>query len=336
MDELDLALVNALQLDPRAPWSRLAGPLGVDAATLSRRWARLRTAGDAWVTCYAGASQVAYGAFALVEVVCAGGAAHRVAAGVAADPHALSVEQTTGSRDLLLTVSATEPSALGDYVLRRLGTLDGVAATRTHLVQRLHREASRWRLDSLSHEQRRDLERVADRDREPGPLRPEELRLMLALGADGRLPYARLAERLGVSETRVRRTLAGMLGGERVVMRCETAHRLAGWRVTGMLWLNVPPTRLGTVAEHLAALREARMVCSVVGEANLLVNVWVHALDDLAALETRLLTRFPEVRVLDRSVTLRWVKRMGRMLDDEGRGVGYVPMDIRAPVTGRT
>ncbi|MFC7564574.1 AsnC family transcriptional regulator [Actinomadura namibiensis] len=54
MDELDLALVNALQLDPRAPWSRLSGPLGVDAATLSRRWSRLTESGAAWVTCVAG------------------------------------------------------------------------------------------------------------------------------------------------------------------------------------------------------------------------------------------------------------------------------------------
>ena len=41
IDELDLALVDALRVDPRAPWSKLAGPLGVDQATLSRRWARL-------------------------------------------------------------------------------------------------------------------------------------------------------------------------------------------------------------------------------------------------------------------------------------------------------
>ena len=39
IDELDLALVDALRVDPRAPWSKLAGPLGVDPATLSRRWA---------------------------------------------------------------------------------------------------------------------------------------------------------------------------------------------------------------------------------------------------------------------------------------------------------
>ncbi|MFJ8440171.1 AsnC family protein [Kitasatospora griseola] len=61
IDELDLALVDALRVDPRAPWSRLAAPLGVDPATLSRRWARLTADGDAWVTCYPSADRIGRG-----------------------------------------------------------------------------------------------------------------------------------------------------------------------------------------------------------------------------------------------------------------------------------
>ncbi|WP_241196675.1 AsnC family protein, partial [Streptomyces sp. ADI95-17] len=40
--ELDLALVDALQAAPRAPWSRIGRALGVDATTAARRWERLR------------------------------------------------------------------------------------------------------------------------------------------------------------------------------------------------------------------------------------------------------------------------------------------------------
>lgn len=48
LSELDLALVNALQISPRAPWTELAKALDIDAATVARRWERLRTAGHAW------------------------------------------------------------------------------------------------------------------------------------------------------------------------------------------------------------------------------------------------------------------------------------------------
>ncbi|MDH6576360.1 NAD kinase [Kitasatospora sp. MAP5-34] len=50
VDELDLALVNALQLQPRAPWSLLGQTLGISPVTAARRWRRLSEAGIAWVT----------------------------------------------------------------------------------------------------------------------------------------------------------------------------------------------------------------------------------------------------------------------------------------------
>ncbi|MEU6751830.1 Lrp/AsnC family transcriptional regulator [Spirillospora sp. NPDC046719] len=331
MDELDLALVNALQHDPRASWARLARPLGVDAATLSRRWARLSASGEAWVTCYPGASQLDFGAFALVEVGCLPGANQRIAAEIAADPCTGSVEHTTGGRDLLLTVSATSVAAVSGYVLDRLGALDGITFTRTHLSHRLHREASRWRLDSLSQDQRRDLERGSGTatGQEPGPLRDDEVAVLLALAADGRRPHTALAAELGMPEARVRRALTGMLSSGRAVLRCEAAHWLAGWRVTGMLWLAVPPPRLQAVADRIATMREARMVCSVVGRANLMVNVWVHGMHELAAYQARLVSLYPEIEIVDQSVTLKWIKRVGRLLDERGRGIGCVPLDPR-------
>jgi hypothetical protein len=38
----------------------------------------------------------------------------------------------------------------------------------------------------------------------------------------------------------------------------------------------------------------------------------------------------PETTVTDRLVTLRTVKRMGRLLDEDGCAVGAVPMDVWA------
>ncbi|GIH79859.1 AsnC family transcriptional regulator [Planobispora longispora] len=332
LDELDLALINALQMAPRAPWSRLAGPLGVDPATLSRRWARLSRSGCAWVTCVAGPSQVEFGAFALVEVGCAPGMREEVAARLAGDPHALSVEITTGNRDLLLTVGAANLTLMSEYALHRLGNLPGITSTRTHLAQRIHREASRWRFDSLSQDQRRDLESRDARRAEPAISSAEENEVILALAVDGRQPYAQLAETVGKPESTVRRLAAAALGSGRAVLRCEAAHLLAGWRVTATLWLSVPPVDLDVVADGMANMREVRLSCSIVGEANLLATVWLHGLNELSRFEAQLAARFPAIRILDRTVTLRWVKRMGRLLDAEGRSIGYVPMDMRVPV----
>ncbi|MGW0550444.1 Lrp/AsnC family transcriptional regulator [Streptomyces altiplanensis] len=331
-DELDLALINALQLDPRAPWSRLAGPLGVDPATLSRRWARLRESGNAWVTCCPGASQAEYGAFALVQVACAPGACEEVAGRLARDVHALSVEIVTGTYDLLVTVATPNLSMMGRYVLNRLGRMPGVTATRTHLAQRIHREASRWRMDALDQHQQRNLRRSGKDRTAPGPASVEERRLVTTLAADGRLSCARLGELLDRPESTVRRLLTATLGSGRAVVRCETAHLPAGWRVTATLWLTVPPAELESTADGLAATRETRLVCSTAGEANLLAQIWLHGLSDFSRYEAQLARRFPAARVLDRCTTFTWVKRMGRLLDAEGRRVEYVAMEPGRPV----
>jgi DNA-binding Lrp family transcriptional regulator len=44
-DALDRRLIQALQLDPRMPFSRIADVLGVSDQTIARRYTRLRTEG---------------------------------------------------------------------------------------------------------------------------------------------------------------------------------------------------------------------------------------------------------------------------------------------------
>jgi DNA-binding Lrp family transcriptional regulator len=330
LDELDLELITALQVAPRAPWAQLAGPLGVDAATLSRRWARLRDSGTAWVTCYTGASQVAYGALALIEVSCLPQDREALAAECARHPQALSVEMVAGSSDLLLTVATRHRVAMTDYVLA-LGRIPGVTGTRTHLVQHLHREASQWRFDSLSRDQQRGLPASGVGPRpDPGPITAEERRLILALAPDGRRSLVSLAAELGRPEATVRRLLAGVLSSGKAVLRCEAAQPHTGWHTSFTVWMSVPPAELARAAGELAALRDTRLSASTATEANLLAAVWAHGTDGIARYEARLAETVPDVRVLNRAVTLRWVKRMGRMMGPDGRSQGCVPMDLWA------
>ncbi|KAF2777014.1 hypothetical protein STPH1_1673 [Streptomyces sp. OM5714] len=46
------ALVDALQLQPRASWTDLGRVLGVNASTVARRWERLSSSGLAWMAAY--------------------------------------------------------------------------------------------------------------------------------------------------------------------------------------------------------------------------------------------------------------------------------------------
>nr|WSW65859.1 Lrp/AsnC family transcriptional regulator [Streptomyces sp. NBC_00995] len=334
LDELDLALVNALQMAPRAPWAQLARPLGVDAATLSRRWSRLRDSGEAWVTCYASPSQVTYGALALIEVSCVPQAREALAGQLARHPQAMSVELVAGSCDLLLTVATATMSLMSGYVLA-LGRIEAVTATRTHLVQHVHRDGSEWRMDSLSRDQRRELAETEDSGAHTAvaaTLTPEDRVLLRVLAEDGRRSVTSIAAELGRPESTVRRSLHSLLQGGRAVLRCDAAHLYAGWRSSATLWMSVPPAQLMAAGDALSRLRSTRMAASVSAEANLLSVVWLHALDDLGRYEVQAAAQIASVRVRNRAVNLRWIKRMGRLLGDDGRSTGCVPVDPWHPV----
>jgi len=328
IDELDLALVDALRVDPRAPWSRLAAPLGVDPATLSRRWARLAAAGDAWVTCYPSADRLGYGLTALLGVECRADRVADVAATLARDPQAASIEVMTGGADLLLTVAALDTASLTRYVLDRVGVLPGVLRTRTSPVQRTLREGSRWLDGALDARQREAIGRAPVAP-QAGPGREAALdrSLLVALGADARMPYAELAQRTGAPASTVRRRLTELRGSGRLVLRCDASPRLTGHPVGVLLWLELPPARLEEAALRLAELPQTRMCALTAGEANLALYVMVRHLQELRRFEEELGRRLPDAVVRGRQVTLRTVKLVGRLLDAEGRACGYVPID---------
>ncbi|WP_431683585.1 Lrp/AsnC family transcriptional regulator [Kitasatospora sp. KL5] len=328
-DELDLALVDALRMDPRAPWSRLAGPLGVDPATLSRRWARLEADGDAWVTCYPSADRIGRGLTALVEVECRAGLVAEVAAALAGHPQVASIEVVTGGADLLLTVGAGDRAGLAGYLLEQVSAVPGVERTRTSLVERTVREGSRWSDGALDAEQRRAIaeQPAAPRSVPASRQIEEDLALMQALGGDGRMPYAELAGRTGLPASTVRRRLAELRDSGRMVLRCDASPRVTGHPLGAMLWLEVPAGRLEEATGWLAGLPQARMCAVTVGPANLALYLVVHRTSELRRLEEELTGRFPHLRVRERMVTLRTVKLVGRLLTPDGRSNGYVPID---------
>lgn len=328
LDELDLALINALQLSPRAPWSALAGPLGVDAATLSRRWRRMQDAGVAWVSCYPGQALAEHGIMAFVQIDCIPKDLEETATAIAEHAHASAVELVAGSHNLLLTVIATGLDALTEYVLR-IGRIPAIRSMKTHLVQHLYQEGSNWRSDSLSPEQHREVAAAAPGGVfRTGPLGPEEQQLMLALGPDGRRPVIELDQELDRPESSVRRQLSALLHSGRAALRCEAALPYTGWRTTATLWLTAPPHTRAAAASAIGRQRETRMCATTVSDADLISVALFRSLDGVAEYESRLATAEPTLRVRERAVTLRWIKRAGRLLDPDGRSIGFVPMSV--------
>lgn len=326
LSEVDLALVEALQVDPRAPWTRIAGAIGIDATTAARRWERLHSAGLAWLTAYTTAPTTTIG---YLDLACRPDRLPALTEELCRWPSVFSVERTTGRYQLFLGVTAHDLAALDALVTGRVGELTGVDSTRFAIATKVYREGSGWLVRALAPEQRAALDDTAAQARAlvPGRWNDDTVATLLeALSVDGRRSCADLARDCGMSESAVRRVLGRMLRNHELDFRCDLANGLAGWPVIATYRLDVPGDKLDRIARALATRPETRLCVSVTGEHNLILTAWLHAPVECGNFEAQLAAAAPEARVVDRVVTIRMPKRMGRLLASNGTAVGQVPI----------
>ena len=118
LDDLDVALLAALQEHPRAGFLELSRITGVARATVSARLQRLEEAGV--VTGYGpeiDVSAAGFGVEAFVTLEIAQGALDDVRSDLEAIPGVLEAHATTGSGDVLVRVAAASHEALQDILL---------------------------------------------------------------------------------------------------------------------------------------------------------------------------------------------------------------------------
>ncbi|MFG3318570.1 Lrp/AsnC family transcriptional regulator [Streptomyces sp. NPDC048171] len=334
-DELDLALVHALQINTRAPWSLVGRALGIDPVTAARRWDRLSRTGAAWVDGYLALDRDEGSVYAQVEIDTGGHLPEDVLTSLAADRRMLSLKQTSGGRDLLAIVGASSFDDLARYTGERVSRLPGVRGTRIHVITAVPVEGAQWRLRSLTPAQRALLRPDhGDATAAPDePVRPLDRRIAHALGSDGRMPMTELARATGVSAPTVRRRLRALLSGGRLSLRCTLARPLTEFPVSAVYFGAVPAENLDAAVQALRTLPGLRMCSITAGTHNLILDIWVRSLTEVHTTEALLNSRLAQLglRITERAVVLRTLKHAGRLLDRRGHSVGAVPLNSAGP-----
>jgi DNA-binding Lrp family transcriptional regulator len=322
-DDVDFALMHALQIEPRASWKALAPILGVDPVTLSRRYQRLRDAGLIWITGYdAGVP----GRGALIEIDCAPGQSVSTAQAMADDPMVSGIDFTAGGRDLLLTLMAEDSADTSRFLLHRLGEYPAIRRARTHLITEVLFEAGNWRLRTLSAAQAAQVPGArAPRPRAARTVSPALKRVIHhELGLDGRASATAIAERAGVSNQRITDAIATMRRDGSLRLRTDIARAYSEWPIYAWYFMQVPAPLVERLRTSLGRIEEVRLAVLVASEYNLIMAVWLRTLNDVHRFELLLEKLLPGARVADRSVVMQIGKHLGHILDDQGRATGPV------------
>ncbi|MCX4781144.1 Lrp/AsnC family transcriptional regulator [Streptomyces sp. NBC_01264] len=326
LDLLDRSLVQALTIDGRAPFSRLAEVLGVSDQTVVRRYRRLRTTGLIRVVGLPLGSRV--GLFeSWLRVQCAPDAALPVAEALARRPDIAWVTLGSGGTEIHCMTRARTRQDRDALLLEKLPRTRRVTGVSAHtILRKFFGGPDAWvGLDVLGPDQAAALERPAA---DPGPQRcvldEAELALLSVLGRDGRAGYPELARSSGLSESTARRRLERLREVGAVFFDVEFVPALFGYEAEATIVLTVPPARLAQVGAALAGHREVAFAAAVTGAASLMAVVVCRDTDALYTYLTERIGAVDGVGQVEVIPALRSVKRAGMLVED-GRLVDPPP-----------
>lgn len=319
VSEEDLMLIHALQIAPRVSWSDAARVLDSHPTTLAARWQRLQAAGLAWVTANAISTSME-STFSLFDVECTVTERHSAIDQLCAIPEVVSILESASNRDLLLKVQTANLAELGRKIVPMLTRIPGITKYEASICTRVHSEGHIWRLDALNRSQQAQLESLAAPiTGPPYVLTASDEGMVKCLIRDGRASSTQIAREIGMHPTTVSRRLNRILASGVLSFRCELSQLDSAFPVSCQWFAVVPPGQHQQAAEILRSFRNLRLCASTTGTTNFTFVLWLRSVAEVMDVELAISERIPEIRFAESAVALAYPKRVGWLLDENGR-----------------
>ncbi|WP_052226499.1 Lrp/AsnC family transcriptional regulator [Microbacterium mangrovi] len=149
LDDLDLKIVAALQIDGRRSFSNLGEELGVPASSIRYRAKRLQDEGILQVVGIANPLAIGFDLLAIVGVRTSPGTARDVCAALSAMHESSYVVMTSGRFDVLVEVIARDIADMTDVLQNKIGSVPGVLSTESFFVLEVAKLAYGWGVPAI-------------------------------------------------------------------------------------------------------------------------------------------------------------------------------------------
>ncbi|MEU4995820.1 AsnC family transcriptional regulator [Streptomyces sp. NPDC021622] len=314
-DSLDAKLLQALEIDGRAPFSRIAAVLGVSDQTVARRYRKLVSDGGLRVVAVRDNERLGQEQW-MLRLRCAPDGAEAIAAALARRPDTSWIGLTSGGTEVVCCTRPRSQSDQDELLLGKLPRTPHIVDIRAQ--QMLHRffgGPNGWLIKHgpLTGEQAAAL-RPARPGTDPaeGPLRidPEDEPLVAALERDGRATYPELQQATGRSESAVKRRLAALLASGAIYIDIEYDSALVGFHVGSMLWITAAPWALDTVGKTLATHAEIAHASAVAGASNIMATAVARDIPSLYRYLSGRLGHLDGVQHVETAPFIRRVKQL--------------------------
>lgn len=269
--DLDMRIMEALHIDGRASWKRIAHVLGVNERTVARRGNALLESGTVRV--------VAIGFPTLGHVVairCGHGQARMASRALSHHDVSHWAHVTTGDFDVVAEITA-ESRRETSFLLEDLPAVAGIRDIRVYPVIEYLRLARWWNLGILNARERGAMEAsaVLSPQRRMGTtehLSDRDHALLHALKHDGRISYEELGRRTGTSDVTAKRRVDALRRDGVIAIRAVIEPDALGLGTETLTWLDVPPRHLPAVTQGIRRSEHIKYASRIAGPWDFLLK----------------------------------------------------------------
>ncbi|MEV4336445.1 Lrp/AsnC family transcriptional regulator [Streptomyces sp. NPDC049590] len=311
-DLLDLQLLSALEVDGRAPFSRIAAVLGVSDRTVARRYRRLCAEAGLRVVVLRDAVRLGEDQW-MLRLRCAPDGAAVIADALARRPDTYWIGLCSGGTEIACITRPRSPGDHDDLLLGKLPRTPSVVEIRAQqLLHRFYGGPVGWlpKFRALDADQ---IAALRPEPPEPGPVvrpEPEDAPLLAALERDGRAGYPELQRATGRSESAIRRRLSALIASGAVYVDIEYSTAALGHPKSAILWITTSPGALDSVGRTLAGHDEIAFAAATAGPSHLVVTAVVRDTAALYAYLSGPLGHLDGVQHVEATPFLRRVKQL--------------------------
>ncbi|UNO38503.1 AsnC family transcriptional regulator [Streptomyces sp. MST-110588] len=271
-DDIDLKLLHALEIDARAPFSRIAAVLGVSDQTVARRFRKLRSEAGLRVVAVRCATARSGLEHWMLRLRCTPDGASAIAEALARRPGTAWVGLTSGGTEVACTIRSRTRGESDELLLGKLPRTPHIVEIRAHqLLHRFYGPAG-WVAKSGALTAAQAAALAPEPHPRPGDARitEEDEPLVAVLEQDGRATYPELQKASGRSESAVKRRLAQLIGSRAIYLDVEFDSGRFGFHNAAMLSITAAPRSLDAVGEAVAAHPEIVYAAATTGPSNLM------------------------------------------------------------------
>ncbi|MDJ1133529.1 Lrp/AsnC family transcriptional regulator [Streptomyces iconiensis] len=313
LDVVDQRLLEALQLDGRAPFSRIARRLEVSERTVARRYQRL---------CGRGLRIVGQPVAArlglvrwLLRLRCTPDAAGAIAEALARRADTSWVTLASGGTELCCAVNTRSADERNALLLRKLPRTPHVLSVSAHCMLRMFAgEASTWHATRFGPVPPVPAADSGTPATAPLTLDATDRTLFTELARDGRATLPELSAATRRSPSSVQRHLDRLRTEGALGISVDFDPQLLGYHMPTQLWLNVAPAHLRTVGETLATHPAIAFAAAVTGTSNLVASGIFRTPADLYDYIDQHIGPLPGIQTIETAPTLQEVKRLAPAL----------------------